>query len=322
MLLVIGIFFVIFLGAVVVLSLGRTGALKEEEKTLAVLQAALATEVVPSNDILLDIRKVELLSALPWLNRFLLRLEFAPRIRLLIAQANLKWTAGSLLMMSAACFVVPAYAVYLRTATFGPAFLVGAACAFGPYLYVRFKRAQRFGKFEQELPQSLDLMVSALRAGHSLVSALEIAAKESPDPVGYEFRICFEEQNYGLELKTAMNNLAARMPIHDLRVVITAILIQRETGGNLAEVLDKAAHLIRERFRLRRQVKVHTAQGRLTGWILSLLPPVLGFALYMVNPDTMRLLWTRPLGVKLLYASVVMTIAGGLIIRKIVNLEV
>lgn len=322
MLIVVAIFFVVFLGAVVVLSLGRTGALKEEEKTLAVLQAALATESVPSNDILVDIRKVELFSAVPWLNRLLLRLEFAPRLRLLIAQANLKWTTGSLVLMTGACFVAPAYAVYLRTGSMGPAFIVGAACAFGPYLYVRFKRSQRFAKFEQELPQSLDLMVSALRAGHSLISALEIAAKDSPDPVGHEFRICFEEQNYGLELKTAMSNLSVRVPIQDLRVVVTAILIQRETGGNLAEVLDKASQLIRERFRLRRQVSVHTAQGRLTGWILSLLPLVLGFALYMVNPKTMSLLWTRPIGVKLLYASVVMTIAGGLIIRKIVNVEV
>jgi len=164
--------------------------------------------------------------------------------------------------------------------------------------------------------------VSGLRAGHSLVAALRLVAHESPDPIGGEFRICFEEQNYGLELRTAMENLIARVPIQDLRIVATAILIQKESGGNLAEVLDKAAMVIRDRFRLRRQVRVHTAQGRLTGIILSLLPVVLGFLLYMVNPETMRLLWTRPLGLKLLYGTVIMTCIGGLIIRKIVNMEV
>jgi tight adherence protein B len=119
-----------------------------------------------------------------------------------------------------------------------------------------------------------------------------------------------------------MENLVERVPLQDLRIVATAILIQKESGGNLAEVLDKAAELIRDRFRLRRQVRVHTAQGRLTGMILSILPVVLGFLLYLVNPDTMRLLWTNPIGLKLLYGTVTMVIVGGLIIRKIVNMEV
>ena len=185
-----------------------------------------------------------------------------------------------------------------------------------------YKRKQRFSKFEQELPEALDLMVSALRAGHSLVSALGLVAHESPDPIGAEFRICFEEQNYGLELRTAMSNLLTRVPLQDLRIVVTAILIQKESGGNLAEVLDKTAYVIRERYRLKRQVLVHTAQGRLTGWILSFLPIVLGIGLYLINPDTMSLLWRRPIGIKLLYTAAGMTVTGALIIRKIVNMEV
>jgi tight adherence protein B len=119
-----------------------------------------------------------------------------------------------------------------------------------------------------------------------------------------------------------MENLVGRVPLQDLRIVVTAILIQKESGGNLAEVLDKASYVIRERFRLKRQVRVHTAQGRLTGWILSFLPAVLGFGLYLLNPETMSVLWTRPIGVKLLYASAIMTISGALIIRKIINMEV
>jgi tight adherence protein B len=191
-----------------------------------------------------------------------------------------------------------------------------------PLVYVLNKRKQRFDKFEQGLPETLDLMVSALRAGHSLISALDLAASEAPDPIGTEFRICFDEQNYGLELKTAMSNLAARVPLQDLKIVITAILIQKESGGNLAEVFDKAAYVIRERFRLKRQVRVHTAQGRLTGWILSFLPVFLGVGLYMINPAGMSILWTRPIGIKLLYLSGTMTIIGALIIRKIVRMDV
>jgi tight adherence protein B len=187
---------------------------------------------------------------------------------------------------------------------------------------VLHKRKRRFSKFEQELPEALDMMVSALRVGQSLVSALDLVAKETPDPVGTEFRICCEEQNYGLELRTALSNLVSRVPLQDLSMMTTAILIQKETGGNLAEVLDKVSHVIRERFRMRRQIMVHTAQGRMTGWILSFLPVVLGIALYIVNPDTMSLLWKRAIGVKLLYAAGAMTITGALIIRKIVRMDV
>ena len=316
------VFFGVFSLAVLLMTASRTDASKQSEKTMSVLQAALATARSSNLDQIVDIRKQELLSALPWLNRWLLKLEIAPRLRTLLLQADLKWTAGGLLLMCALCFAVPAYLIYLRTGVVILSLLLGLLISAAPLAFVLYKRRQRFDKFEEGLPEVLDLMVSALRAGHSLVSALDLAAAEAPDPIGTEFRICFDEQNYGLELKTAMNNLATRVPLQDLKIVITAILIQKESGGNLAEVLDKASYVIRERFRLRRQVRVHTAQGRLTGWILSLLPLVLGVALYFVNPQTMSILWKRPIGVKLLYASAAMTVTGALVIRKIVNMEV
>jgi tight adherence protein B len=200
--------------------------------------------------------------------------------------------------------------------------LVGLVVGGAPFAFVLFKRSKRFAKFEKEMPDALDLMVSALRVGHSLNSALSLVAKETPDPVCTEFRICYDEQNYGLELRTAMDNLVTRMPLQDLKIVTTAILIQKESGGNLAEVLEKTGQVIRERFRLKRQIMTHTAQGRLTGLILTCLPIVLGFLLYMVNPKTMSLLWTREIGIKLLYVSATMTFVGGLIIRKIVNMDV
>jgi tight adherence protein B len=165
-------------------------------------------------------------------------------------------------------------------------------------------------------------MVSGLRAGHSLIAAMGLVSRECPAPVGSEFKTCFEEQNYGLELKTAMDNMINRVPLQDLRIVATAVMIQKESGGNLAEVLDKTSHVIRERFRLKRQIGVHTAQGRLTGWILTFLPIVLGIALYTVNPEMMSILWKTPIGVKLLWAAATGIVIGGLIIRHIVNMDV
>ena len=295
---------------------------KETKQTMINLESVLVASPSASRDPIVNLRKDELLSAIPWINRWLLKIEFAPYLRGVLYQANLKWTAGVLILMSGVCFVIPTYLIYLRYHALILSMLIGLLLGSAPFVFVLQKRRRRFAQFEQDLPEALDLMVSALRAGNSLVSAMRLVAFESPDPIGSEFRICFDEQNYGLELRTAMENLVTRMPLQDLRIIVTAILIQKESGGNLAEVLDKASYLIRERFRLRRQVRVHTAQGRLTGWILSLLPVVLGIALYFVSPETISVLWTRSIGVKLLYTAAGMTIAGALIIRKIVNMEV
>ncbi len=177
-------------------------------------------------------------------------------------------------------------------------------------------------KFEEGLPEALDLICSALRVGHSLNSAMGLVTRECADPVGTEFRICFDEQNYGLELKTALENLINRVPMQDLRIVVTAILIQKESGGNLAEVLEKSAEVIRERFPPQAPGLHAYRAGSLTGMILTLLPVVLGCALYFVNPEMMSLLWTREIGIKLLYAASGMIVIGGLIIRKIVNMDV
>lgn len=321
LLLMVLVFLGVFGVSALLLIASGTGASQRTKQTLATLESALATTRA-QHDPIIDVRKNELLSAVPWINRWLLKLELAPRLRILLYQAELKWTAGGLILMSAGAFVLPAYLVYLRTRAIVFALIIGAVAGAAPFVYVLWKRRRRFAKFEEELPEALDLMVSALRAGHSLSAALGLVARETQEPIATEFRICFDEQNYGLELRTAMDNMVSRVPLQDLRMVSTAILIQKESGGNLAEVLDKAGHVIRERFRLKRQVRVHTAQGRLTGWILSFLPLVLGIMLYLVDPKTMSLLWTRAIGIKLLYTATGMTIVGGLIINKIVNMEV
>jgi tight adherence protein B len=317
------VFASVFAILVLVLVGSGVGVSKETKQTLAVLEATLAVEKLDIvKDEIVDIRKQELLSAVPWMNRLLLKLDIAPRLSRLLYQANLKWTAGALILMCVTGFVGPTYMMFLWSRAVILALLIGLLLGASPLMFVLWKRKKRFGKFEAEMPEALDMMVSALRVGQSLISAFDLVAKESPDPISTEFRICCEEQNYGLELRTALHNLQSRVPLQDLNMVATAILIQKETGGNLAEVLDKVSQVIRERFRMRRQIMVHTAQGRLTGWILSFLPVVLGFALYMVNPDTMSLLWKRAIGVKLLYAAGTMTITGALIIRKIVRMDV
>ena len=316
LLIFVGVFTII---AVPVIAIGST---RKTKQVLATLDSALATETPSAREQIINLRKDASLSSIPWLNQRLLKLQLAPYLDGLLKQANVKWSAGKLMLISLGCFAVPAFGVYNQWGqpllALGAGLLLGAA----PFAWIVFMRNRRFDKFQQGLPEALDLMVSALRAGHSLIAAMGLVARECTDPVGGEFRTCFDEQNYGLELKAALDNMQHRVPVQDLKITCTAIMIQKESGGNLAEVLDKTAHVIRERFRLKREVQVHTAQGRLTGWILSLLPVALGTALYFVNPDMMSILWHKDIGLKLIYAAIGMTILGGLVIRNIVNLDI
>jgi len=316
----------IFLGVFAVVALlamaSGTSASQKANQVTAALDSALATKDSQAHDAVLDIRKTESFSTIPWLNQKLVQFEMAPHLHLLLQQANLKWSAGALLSGCGLCFVASAFLVHMRFHNVALSLPVGLLLGLAPVAWVLYKRSRRFRAFEQGLPEALDMMVSALRAGHALVAAIGLVARECSDPVGCEFKACFEEQKYGLDMKTAMDNMLNRMPLQDLRTISTAIMIQSESGGNLAEVLDKTTNVIRERFRLVRQISVHTAQGRLTGWILTFLPVVLGFALYTVNPEMMSILWRTPIGVKLLWIASGMVVVGGLIIRNIVNLDV
>lgn len=321
---IILVFLGVFAVAALLMAASGAGTSQESKQMLARLDSVLATDKARSDmdDLLVDVRKSELTSTIPWMDRLLRQMELTPRLRRLLYQADLKWTVGGLVLMSVTAFVIPAYLTYARTGAVLFGLGVGLIFGFIPMGIVLRKRAVRMKKFEEGLPEAVELIVSALRVGQSLNSAMGLVTRECPDPVGAEFRITFEEQNYGLELKTSLENLIQRVPLQDLRIIVTAILIQKESGGNLAEVLDKVVEVIRERFRLKRQVMTHTAQGRLTGLVLTLLPLVLGCALYFVNPDMMSILWKRDIGVKLLYIAGGMMVIGGLVIRKIVNMDV
>jgi tight adherence protein B len=323
MLMVILIFVAVFAIAAPIL-IFSSGAHKagKQEKVAEVLEAALGASSDGEKNDPLSFRKADNSSNIPLLDRLLQRMDVIPRIALLLRQADLRWTPGLLVLMCVVAFAVPGYIAEFKSGVLLIGLGVGAATGLLPLGFVWFKRMQRFGKFEQQLPEALDLIVSALRAGHSLNSALGLVTRECQDPLAGEFRLAFDEQNFGLDMRTALDNLVKRVPLQDLKMAVTAIIIQRESGGNLAEVLEKTSYMVRERFRLKKQVRVHTAQGRLTGLVLTVLPIGLGFGLWLLNPENESLLWRREIGIKLLIGAGISLIIGTACIQKIVRLKV
>jgi tight adherence protein B len=201
--------------------------------------------------------------------------------------------------------------------------LAGGGIGFSiPFLYLKVKRSRRLHTFEEQFPDGLDLIARALKAGHAFATGLKMVADEMPEPVGPEFRKTFDEQNYGLPLKDALDNLTHRVPHLDVRFFATAVLIQRETGGNLAEILENLAHVVRERFKILRQVRVHTAHGRFTGYVLLALPAVLCFALMFINPEHMGLLFRERMGQIMLVGALVLQTVGYLWIKQVIKIEV
>ncbi len=268
------------------------------------------------------ILKREELSSIPWLNELLQGLPGAAELRLLITQAGLTWTVATVLLGSLVAAIIMAWVAFVFVNSLILAALAGIVLGSTPYIYLFAKRAMRFQRFEQILPEAIDLMSRALRAGHAVSSMIEMVAQESAEPVASEFRIVYEEQNLGLPLREAILNLARRVPIDDVRFLVTAILVQNETGGNLAEILDKTAFIMRERMRLRGQLRIYTAQGRVSGWILCALPFVMFFLIGLVNPKYEKKLLTDPMGLHIVYAGLVLMTLGIFIIRKIVDIKV
>ena len=197
--------------------------------------------------------------------------------------------------------------------------MIGASL---PFFFVRQKRAGRLSRFEEHFPEALDLISRAIRAGHAFGAGLKMVADELGEPVGPEFRKTFEEQNFGLPMTESLNNLALRVPLLDVRFFATAVLIQRETGGNLSEILDNLAAVVRERFKIRRQIRVHTAHGRFTGYVLVALPAFLGVALSMINPEHMDMLFKDRIGQTMIVAAIVMQTIGWIWITRVVKIEV
>lgn len=269
-----------------------------------------------------SILKQESLSAIPWVNRILVKLPGAQRLQLFITQAGSRWSVGTLVLASIVLAFFVAWFATFAVPMFPIDLLLGIAAGSFPYIYLYVKRQGRFRRFDTQLPEAIDLMSRALRAGHAVISAIELVSQETSEPLATEFRIVFDEQNLGLPIREALLNLVSRVPTDDVRFLATAILVQKETGGNLAEILDKAASVMRERMRLKGQLRVYTAQGRMTGWFLCFLPFVVFGLISFVNHEYERQLWSNPIGVRLIYAALAMMGLGVYTIRKIINFRV
>ena len=259
---------------------------------------------------------------LPVLDKFVGGTTRGSAISRWIEQSGVKTTVSTVLL-AAVGFALLFGFVGLMLIGHPMAFFIVGLIGFGiPFMYLRFKRTRRIAKFEEDFPEALDLIARALKAGHAFITGLKMVADEMPEPVGPEFRKTFDEQNFGLPLKDALENLTARVPSLDVRFFSTAVLIQRETGGNLSEILENLAHVVRERFKILRQVRVHTAHGRFTGYVLLALPAVLCVALMFINPDHMNLLFRERLGQVMLMIALVLQTIGYVWIRQVIKIEV
>jgi tight adherence protein B len=239
-----------------------------------------------------------------------------------IEQSGMKVSVSGVFLMAAGLGVVMSFVATMVTRT-SWAMPIGFALGFAmPFIVLRIKRTRRLRAFEEAFPEGLDLIARALKAGHAFATGLKMVADEMDEPVGPEFRKTFDEQNFGLPMKDALENLTHRIPSLDVRFFATAVLIQRETGGNLSEILENLAHVVRERFKILRQVRVYTAHGRLTGYVLLALPAFLGVALSFINPEHMNLLFRERMGQLMLIAAMVMQFIGYMWIKQVVKIEV
>jgi tight adherence protein B len=257
-----------------------------------------------------------------WLAPIAERVPAFEDAHLMIEQAGSTMTLSRFLVISGGLAIGLGLGVLVLTLRWPAGIIAAAVGGLAPYVILRRKRSKRFYKFEEQLPEAIDMLGRAIRAGHPLSSGLKMVADEAKDPVAGEFRRTHEEHRFGLAFEDAMLAMADRVGIVDVRILVTAILIQREVGGNLAEVLDNLASVIRARFNIRRQLRVYTAQGRFSGYVLAVLPIAVGAAIYSLNPPYMKLLFTDPMGKLMVAFAVIFQIIGFLWIRKIVNIEI
>ncbi len=270
----------------------------------------------------LRLAREELLSEIPLMHKLLIRLRSVTQIKRMIDQADLQLTVMRLFMFSAIAGLLAILAASATGINFFLALAVGAMAAVIPFLHVMWKRKQRFDKFLADLPEALELMARALAAGHAFTEAMNLVASEMPEPISKEFRQTYEEQNLGLSFKLALRSLSERVPLMDLHLCVTAILIQRETGGNLSEILEKVSYTIRERFRILEDLKTLTTQSRISAWVLCGVPIFIAITASVMNPDYMSILWDDPRGHKLIALASGMQIAGMLMIRKILQIKI
>jgi tight adherence protein B len=261
-------------------------------------------------------------SAFPWFDQMLSWLGLYESLKKMIDQADSKSSPGKTVITSLGLAIVAFFTVGFFVSVLAIQAVAAVLLCAAPVLLLRFKRTRRLKAFNDALPDAIDLMARALRAGHSVASAIEVIAERGREPVSSEFALVYQQQNFGLPFRDALTNMALRIQSKDLQFVITALLVQKETGGNLAEILDRTTYVIRERLRIYGEIRIKSAQGRFTGWILSLLPIVIGVLINIVNHGFEKPLFEEPIGHILLYAGAGMLAVGSFIISKIVKIEV
>jgi tight adherence protein B len=269
-----------------------------------------------------QILRDEMLSAVPAVNRIMLQWSWTTALKNFLNQAGLSTKPAKVLLLSAISGIATYYILVLFHIRTEFNLLAGACMVAAPFAVIAWLRSRRLRKFEEHLPEALDLLGRAVRAGHSFTTGLELIAQECAQPIAGEFRTTFEEQNLGLPLRDSLLNLTERIPLVDVRMLVTALLIQRDTGGNLAEILDELSRVIRERFRIYREVGVKTAQGKLTAGILIGLPIFMLLALGALNPSYIQVLFDDPTGRTMLMVAGAMQIFGSMLLWKIVHIDV
>jgi tight adherence protein B len=279
-----------------------------------------APERAPEEE--LALLRDEQLSEIPALDTFLRRSTRVSDLQKMLAQGDMSLRVSNFLGISALTGVaatIIAYVLSKRVEVAWVALLVGFVL---PYSYASIRRNKRFEKFEELFPEAIDTLARAVRAGHAFTTALEMITAEVSEPVAGEFRQLYEEQKFGMPVRDALLNLTDRMPLVDVKFFVTAVMLQRETGGNLAEILDNLSYVIRERFKIQRQVRVYTAQGRLTMALLMGMPPIIVTTMLLLNPTFIRPLFSDPIGHFLLVAGITLQTIGYFVIRKIIRIQV
>src|ERR1700678_1367741 len=310
--------------AVTVAVFAITSLFDQRKEQARVLRDRLSTVQKPAEQALPDVALLrdEVLSRIPAFDTFLRRSERVSALQKMLAQGHVDVRAGNFLILCAAAALVFAVLGVFASGNF----MIGWAGAllgfFVPYAYASHMRNKRFQKFEKKFPEAIDTLARAVRAGHAFTTALEMIANEVSEPVAGEFRQLYEEQKFGLPVRDALLNLADRVPLVDVKFFVTAVMLQRETGGNLAEILDNLSYVIRERFKIQRQVRVHTAQGRLTMALLMAMPPVVVAILAVFSPEFVHPLFYDPIGHTLLVASIALQTVRYFVIRKIIKIQV
>ena len=268
-----------------------------------------------------EILKRVTFSRISWLDQILRRTKSALQLQMMLEQAKVGWTAGRFCLYTS-CLMLAGAIVGVRLVPYGYAGLLpGVLLAFIPLFYVLYKRSRRFNKFNLLLPDGIDLIARSLRAGHSMPAALVTVSEEMGDPLGPEFRLVADEMNYGLPFREALLHLYRRFPLPDVQFLISAILLQKETGGNLPELLDKTSALLRARIHLQQKVRVYTAQGRMTGAILLALPFIAFVLLTLIRPEYTAPLYETEIGHKMIYATLFSMALGAIVIRNIIQVK-